>query len=104
MKATIYDLKRYCQNVTCEKCEIFKNDNDCFYSISSDNLDYCNKVIVEWCASHPVKTRKTEFMKLFPNCHLDEAGYPIFCVQNCDGTVVCTRCKDCIPKFWDKEV
>ena len=121
MKATIYDLRRYCQNTLCTECKLNGNNKgvDGYYCVDGmmfleqnyKYLDYINKVVTEWCTSHPVKTRKTEFMKLFPNCILNKEGYPIACVQNYDETVECTNltrknntCGDCQSKFWDKEV
>lgn len=121
MKATIYDLRRYCQNTLCTECKL-NGDNegvDSYYCLDGmmcleqnyKYLDFINKVVTEWCASHPVKTRKTELMKLFPNCRFGNFGYPSGCVQDYDQTVECqisknknNTCGDCKSKFWDKEV
>lgn len=63
--------------------------------------------------SHSVKTRKTEFMKLFPDCVCDECGYPLpnVCVGDFVGSMaVCdiendnAHCDACTARFWDKEI
>lgn len=71
------------------------------------------ETIEEWAKDHPVRTRQSEFLKLFPNalhgsvnkdcldiCPLPmTCGEPPECSQNCD-----VRCQDCCRKFWLEEI
>lgn len=62
----------------------------------------------QWAAEHPVKTRQSEFLKLFPEANVDQAEclYINPChifgkkVPECAGHT----CSECRKKFWLAEV
>lgn len=60
--------------------------------------------VEEWAKEHPVKTRLSEFKKLFPNALVvQKEGCPGPCVKIFDLTVNCEdskECLDCKKKFW----
>ena len=67
------------------------------------------KFVERWDAEHPVKTRQSEFLKLFPYARVKKAnGLPI--VSPCDLDVkLADKCKgipcqECWKKFWLAEV
>ena len=58
--------------------------------------------------THPVKTRQSEFLKMFPNAVIDEDD-GILCIRPCDidESIGCTNgkgCDDCYRKYWLAEV
>ena len=62
-----------------------------------------------WAAEHPIKTRQSEFLKLFPYARVKKAnGLPI--VSPCDldvklaGKCEGIPCQECWKKFWLAEV
>lgn len=59
--------------------------------------------VEEWAKEHPVKTRLSEFLKMFPNASVQE-GYPASCIKTFDIIVSykCSSegCLDCKKKFW----
>lgn len=66
-----------------------------------------NVTIVEECAKdHPVKTRQSEFLKMFPNadidcilpCDIDKTLFKAHCYDDDCG---CTYCKT---QYWNEEV
>ena len=60
-------------------------------------------VVEKWAKEHPVKTRLSEFLRLFPNASVQEEGCPGSCIQFFDSTVRCKdseRCLECKKKFW----
>lgn len=70
------------------------------------------KIVEQWSAAHPRKTRQSVFLKMFPHVRLNNKGQPWFCPRTLDtayhpvgGCVldvdICQRCKD---KFWGQEV
>lgn len=70
------------------------------------------KFVERWAAEHPVKTRQSEFLKMFPNVILNDKGQPSFCAKLLDTTYhpvgsccldvdICQRCMD---NFWGQEV
>lgn len=110
-KATIYDFRRMCNTYPgCEKCPL---DGVCsFNDMDNMEIEISNTVILKWCEQHPIKTRLTEFKKLFPNCAMDEDGYPEECICYYDKDIDCpdvgnftyNQCSQCAQKFWDEEV
>ena len=69
-KATIYDYARMCNKVKqCGNCpmlnEIEVNDLSCRGFIA-EHPDKANEIILKWCEEHPIKTRQSEFLKMFP--------------------------------------
>ena len=94
----------------CEECP-FHNLNATFPCHSCPgHLDVANpekavEIVEKWAAEHPVKTRKSEFLKTFPNanpedidpCNMDTS-------LATDGTCGYKRCDDCRKEYWNEEV
>lgn len=67
-------------------------------------------IIEQWVKDNPVKTRKSEFKKMFPNANM----YSItntFCTAHFDKKKACEvsvasekMCKKCRYKYWNEEV
>lgn len=76
-----------------------------------DTIEYAEKavqIVEQWAKDHPVKTRQSEFLKLFPNAAIDEDD-GILCIKPCtiDESIGCTNgkgCDDCYRKYWLTEV
>lgn len=65
--------------------------------------------VEQWAAEHPVKTRQSEFLKLFPYARVKKAnGLPIVSPCDLDGKLAgkCDgiHCTECRKKFWLAEV
>lgn len=67
------------------------------------------KELEEWCKAHQPKTRQTEFLKEWPDTHLDGCGVVAIapCMiskehqdMNCDSL----DCAECRKSFWSHEV
>lgn len=63
----------------------------------------------KWAAEHPIKTRQSEFLKLFPYARVKKAnGLPMASPCDLDGKLAgkCGRipCLECRKKFWLTEV
>ena len=70
------------------------------------------EIAEKWAKEHPVKTRQSEFLKMFPNVILNDKGQPSLCAKLLDTTYhrvggcgldvdICQRCMD---NFWGQEV
>jgi hypothetical protein len=78
---------------------------------SVENIEEIEKTVSkveQWAKDHPVKTRQSEFLKLFPNAAIDEDD-GILCIKPCaiDESIGCTNgkgCDDCYRKYWKEEV
>lgn len=100
------------------------SDNECtddcpvrFYCMNSldkntkDNIEKVEKVVEEWLKDHPVKTRQTEYKKVFPNCLLRDDGYPAadpcFIMGSYSSGDDCDKfstCNECRKEFWNKVI
>ena len=70
------------------------------------------KVVEEWSAAHPRKTRQSVFLAQYPNARLDSQNTPYICPADAYGDAVCPTnkgnaymlCWDCRREFWMQEV
>lgn len=108
-QATIYNYARMCKANfhKCEKCPM--GHCKCFVSaMSNEDIDKANEIILKWCEEHPIKTRQSEFMKMFPKAVTNENGRISICPKNIDKTHECelkpNECANCMNKYWLAEV
>ena len=96
------DFRRMCLSYdNCTGCE-FKV-TECSPTEEDCDHEKVIRVVEEWAKEHPVKTRLSEFKKLFPNESVQEEGCPSLCTQFFDSTVSCKDsegCLECKKKFW----
>lgn len=107
-------VKRLCKNQGCDGCPVCKNDT-CMvmlmariYGASDESIEETISKVEQWAKDHPVKTRQSEFLKLFPNAAIGEDD-GILCIKPCtiDESIGCTNgkgCDDCYRKYWLAEV
>lgn len=70
------------------------------------------KVVEQWAAAHPLKTRQSVFLEQWPNCMIDNDGVVGICPRNVDNKCICDLerfydccgCHDCRREFWMQEV
>lgn len=65
--------------------------------------------VEKWSASHPVKTRQSEFLKQWPNAKIGSEGTVaidpcIFDTTVRKGRCIATSCAQCRREFWMQEV
>ena len=66
--------------------------------------------VEQWVKEHPVKTRQSEFLKMFPNASVGYNGTLVICPSQADTKAVaeCVRsernCDKCKHDFWLKEI
>ena len=96
-----------------ERKRMFKNGNpvpgldiDITY-----NTEKVVKIVEEWSAAHPRKTRQDAFLEQYPNALLDKDGVLRICPFLVGGDVpekyrcIClTDCNACRREFWMQEV
>lgn len=92
----------------CSECPLY--DLPCQQGIADmepEDFAVMYDKVAEWSDSHPIKTRQSEFLKIFPEVAVDNSG--VICVGPCrifpdmgDGKY-CGRqpdCPDCRKDFW----
>ena len=103
-------VNRYCKNQGCKKylacrgdlCMIWPDDD------STKSIEEMVLKVEQWAKDHPLKTRQSEFLKLFPNAVIDEDD-GILGIRPCDidERLGCTNekgCDGCRRKYWLAEV
>lgn len=97
----------------CEECPFrnFKATFPCHSwvdSVDAANPEKAVEIVEKWAAEHPKKTRKSEFLKTFPNAairdsHIDIKSCEVDTEFKCPdrNTVSCGECKQ---RYWHEEV
>lgn len=105
---------RMCIDLSCEKCPL-KFFCETTFMRQGTNAAKAVSVAELWAKEHPIKTRQSEFLKMFPNAQTDDNGVVNICsravdAKNGDETVVVCiprdreDCKQCRRDFWLKEI
>ena len=97
----------------CKECPIFyKDGRGCIVGVDGDAIESIEKAVPkveQWAKDHPVKTRQSEFLKMFPNAKIYNdviwlcpkyIGCDYKPEENCNEI----SCFDCKRKFWLAEV
>lgn len=105
---------RMCESTDecCDACPLRGNDDgfcigDSVKATSLETLEEAISIAEKWAKEHPIKTRKSEFLKMFPNSRFQKSGEFSACPEPFDKTIDClhtTDCKKCMRDFWNQEV
>lgn len=103
--------KRMCENSSdCDACPLGSyNDRK---SITCATFEEAHPgqtvaIVEKWAAEHPIKTRQSELMKLFPNLERDVFGTCNVCPRHFDTKFECVRfsnCQECCENYWLEEI
>ena len=103
-------------------CDYYVNCGDCPASkyercSSLNGIPNLVPIVEQWAKEHPVKTRQSEFLKMFPNARIESDGMPSICpivvdkrCYNKDDDALCCfvrdeeKCRKCRRDFWLKEI
>lgn len=112
-KATIYDYARMCNFYgECNNCPFNYEKTHCGTCniFMGKHPDKANEIILKWCKEHPIKTRQSELLKIFPNIKTNDKGRIYMCPQKFDWKHKCHRsapdcdCLKCMDEYWLAEV
>ena len=93
----------------CDTCPITTVCEDYFlnHNYNQENAEGMVATVEQWAKEHPVKTRQSEFLKLFPNAQTD-SGCLNACPMDVFGNtgIDCNKrtCFECKKAFWLAEV
>lgn len=106
----IKERQRLCQTyVDCFKCPAYNNNTGgCnFNTASGYEATEQIRLLEEWSAAHPLRTRQSEFLKQYPNADLDEDGILKVCPKIVEGSSYvnsrncgCVPCAVCHKAYW----
>ena len=86
---------------SCVGCPMYPTDDCCMVKM---NLKQMISIVEQWAKAHPIKTRQSEFLKMFPNARIDDG---VIFLGPCaiDKSHKCTLdCKKCCRDYWLKEI
>lgn len=107
---------RYCifSGCNCEKCQIFNECASDLDSLTKKQAQRMVDVVEQWAKEHPVKTRQSEFLKIYPEAEIFEGRYLNICPAliskeyRSEETNECNRpefsCGKCKRDYWLKEI
>ena len=107
----IKESKRLCKaQESCDKCAV-KIGGCCITHIFAEenSAEKTVAIVEQWAKDHPVKTRQSEFLKMFPKAEIKDnvlwmcpkyIRYDYRPKENCYEI----SCGDCKRKFWLAEV
>ena len=100
-------------------CDYYVNCGDC----PAGNYEGCSSlneiprmvpIVEKWAKEHPIKTRQSEFLKMWPDAEIGDDGYPSVApcqlykdMEEKDENGVCFKkcgCDKCRRDFWLKEI
>jgi hypothetical protein len=106
-------------NGKCDECPLDKYPCsayiNCIRGVEPDkDIEEMVKIADRWAKDHPVKTRQSEVLKMFPNayletitrllpCSLDGTLKPFRCAKYGYLSITC-RCDRCRDDYWNEEV
>lgn len=116
----IKQINRLCEaQEDCKDCPLIGHacDVNTATIMSCYNIESVQKmvqIVEQWAKDHPVKTRQSEFLKMFPNayletitrllpCSLDRTLKPFRCAKYGYLSITC-RCDRCRDDYWNEEV
>lgn len=101
-------------NIDCYDCPLgSKNNGDMLCTVlEAVQPEKAIAIVKKWAAEHPVKTRQSEFLKMFPNATLNSMNNMTIGISPCkvdtkyEPHAGCDEmlCSDCQREYWHKEV
>lgn len=98
----------------CKECPAYRHR--CGEEFDGQEEDGVS-IVEQWAKEHPIKTRQSEFLKMFPNAPIRECGIIDICpavlgecIDGAVGAKLCgpvadgMSCQDCAHNFWLAEI
>ena len=94
----------------CVGCPMWETDDCCMVSM---NFKQMINIVEQWAKEHPVKTRQSELLKMFPGAEMTDDAYINICPARIskkykgDDGICCMAgmsCDECKRDFWLKEI
>ena len=112
----LQERARMCNSFSpdCEGCRVDEEkpvmSECCLWMF--ENIERAAKIVEEWSAAHPRKTRQDVFLGNYPCARIDSQSVLYACPADAYGNNVCPKnkngapiiCYDCRREFWMKEV
>lgn len=108
-------VNRLCENQSCRECPVCKEGVCMVMNMVRidgglvESIEETVSKVEQWAKDHPVKTRQSKVLKLFPNAQKLDGIInicPILIDKDYKSTSECmgTKCNVCRQLFWNEEV
>lgn len=106
------ESKRLCASFKyCKECPVYVDFSGCAVKpLVGANEEKTEAIIEEWSRKHPVKTRQSEFLKMFPRADITVNGVIKICPNAVEMGYVDMKdcnfstCLECQKAYWLAEV
>lgn len=98
-------LRRLCRSkIKCSECQLLNKEESCCITDIGEYAEKAVQIVEQWAKDNPIKTRQSEFLKMFPNAVIDEDD-GILGIRPCDidESIGCTDgkgCDGCRRRYW----
>lgn len=107
----IKTIHRLCESQNgysgCSGYPLLNEDDYCSIVDARERAEDVVQIVEQWAKDHPVKTRQSEFLKMFPNARIDDSRVLIFCPKDFlpvgARSTYCEKhenCKECRKDYW----
>lgn len=103
-------LRRLCRSkIKCSECQLLNKEESCCITDIGEYAEKAVQIVEQWSKDHPIKTRQSEFLRMFPNAMINESD-EILCITPCNiegESIGCPNgksCGDCRREYWLTEV
>ena len=96
--------------IDCTECPFSRYNNGEDYNcteLERNKPEKAIKIVEKWAKEHPIKTRQSEFLKIFPDSNFDSNGTINLCPLRVYRKYYCGTyddCEKCREKFWMEEI
>ena len=96
--------------IDCDKCPFSRYNNGEDYNcaeLERNRPEKAIEIVEKWAKEQPIKTRQSEFLKIFPDSETDSNGIINFCPLRVNRRYYCgiyDDCEKCRKKFWSEEI
>lgn len=91
----------------CSGCPLLNEDDYCSIVDARERAEDVVQIVEQWAKAHPVKTRQSEFLKMFPNAPLYRGVVsipPCSIEKEMRGNCLTRDCFKCRRTYWLTEV
>lgn len=110
-------VNRLCENQSCMECPVCKEGVCMVMNMVRldgglvESIEETVSKVEQWAKDHPIKTRQSEFLKIFPNAPINRSD-GILCIDPCaidctqkDNKKYCNMtCTASRKDYWNEEV
>lgn len=105
-------LRRLCESKRkCTECPLLNKEESYCIVDTGEYAEKAVQIVEQWAKDHPVKTRQSELLKIFPDAKIDDDGILAFCPDAFSPKEIddehChkyNKCEECRKDYWLTEV